>query len=314
MKNPGFLLKYMAVLAALRVASVDARLPNCDHNVMILPLRGRLPRQVVSPLSNVNSFLGRGTMSKATCLLSKSIRPKHGSYKRILVRRNLLDFFDPLEPVELIWEFYVNRYEILDEMLSSLSQFTRRHSVQAAFYFVGALGAAEVLARLGVLGKKRRGLVNAIRDSRRVNEGVEERFYQKTSSWMLNHAIEFFSKFRHLGHKSKFAIAVSAGGLFGQLAIQTTVLAVKTVLISFFVLETASFLGIIGEPGESILDWVEDEYERHANWTVHFAKWHKQARRSMNLEVLENLYEACVDEEKIASFGFSVGTIFALLT
>lgn len=117
-----------------------------------------------------------------------------------------------------------------------------------------------------------------------------------------------------MSNKSKFAIAVSAGGLFGQLAIQATVLAVKTVLVSFFVLETASFLGIIGEPGESLLDFVEDEYERHAAWTTKMVRYHRTARRCMNLEVLEELYEACVDEEKIASFGFSVGTIFALCT
>eukprot|EP00977_Amphora_coffeiformis_P026895 scaffold31414_cov183-Amphora_coffeaeformis.AAC.14 len=199
-------------------------------------------------------------------------------------------------------------------MVSRLSQFTRRHSVRASLYFVGALGAAEILARVGVLGEKKKSLVHVLRNSQRVNEGVEERFYQKTSSWMLNHAIDFFSKFRHLGNKSKFAISVSAGGIFGQIAIQTTILAVKTVLISFFVLETASFLGIIGEPGESLLDFVEDEYEKHAAWTTRLVHWHKTARGCMNLDVLEELYEACVDEEKIASFGFSVGTVFALLT
>ena len=252
----------------------------------------------------VNSFLRRHQQHRSL--------PR--SYQRILVKRHLLDFFDPLEPIETVWELYVNRYEILDEMVSRLSQFTRRRSLRAGLYFVGALGAAEILARVGVLGKKKKSLVHVLRDSRRVNEGVEERLYQKTSSWMLNHAIDVFSKFHHFSNKSKFAIAVSAGGLFGQVAIQATVLAVKTVLISFFVLETASFLGIIGDPGESLLDFFEDEYERHAAWTTRVAHWHKGARQCMNLEVLEELYEACVDEEKIASFGFSVGTIFALVT
>lgn len=131
---------------------------------------------------------------------------------------------------------------------------------------------------------------------------------------MLRHAVGVFSKFRHLGNKSKFAISVSAGALFGQVAIQTTVLAVKTVLISFFVMETASFLGIIGEPGESLLDWVDDQVESDAAWTLHLARWHKAARLHCNMHFLENMYEACVDEEKIASFGFSVGTVCALLT
>ena len=92
------------------------------------------------------------------------------------------------------------------------------------------------------------------------------------------------------------------------------IIPVIAILISFFVLETASFLGIIGEPGESLLDWVDDEVERAAPWTGRLARWHKAARQQCNLQVLENLYEACVDEEKIASFGFSVGTVCALLT
>ena len=85
-------------------------------------------------------------------------------------------------------------------------------------------------------------------------------------------------------------------------------------LISFFFLETLSFLGIIGDMGESILDWVEDERERHASWTMVLAKWHKGARRKLSFAWLEELYEAAVDEEKIASFGFSLGTVVALLT
>ena len=297
------------------VITVEARLP-CRADIILPRGFGASSSPSFSRsgiVTNVNSIL-RQHQSRLVPKFSHDLLLRTVCYRRILVKRNLLDFFDPLEPVELLWEFYVNRYEILDELVTSFSKFTRRHSIQAGLYFVGALGAAEILARMGMLGKRKKSLVGALRESRRVNEGVEERFYQKTSSWMLNHAIDVFSKFRGLGSKSKFAISVSAGGLFGRMAIQTTVLAVKTVLISFFVLETASFLGIIGEPGDSLLDWVDDECERNAPWVTRLARLHKDARSYMNLEVLENLYEACVDEEKIASFGFSVGTVLALLT
>eukprot|EP00547_Thalassionema_nitzschioides_P003632 CAMPEP_0194212862 /NCGR_PEP_ID=MMETSP0156-20130528/13003_1 /TAXON_ID=33649 /ORGANISM="Thalassionema nitzschioides, Strain L26-B" /LENGTH=85 /DNA_ID=CAMNT_0038940755 /DNA_START=722 /DNA_END=979 /DNA_ORIENTATION=+ len=85
-------------------------------------------------------------------------------------------------------------------------------------------------------------------------------------------------------------------------------------MISFFVIETMSFLGIIGEPGESILDWVEDEMEKHSGWTQSIASCHKGLRGKLSFEWLEDMYKATVDEEKIASFGFSVGTVFALVT
>ena len=303
-------------LILLVVRTALARLPK-GADLMIPPLDSRSRRLATqcwhSP--NVNAVLRRQQLARnSQALLSHGILTNRG-FGRLLVQRRLLDFFDPLEPLEMVWELYVHRYEIMDEMVARASQFARRKSIRAGVYFVAALGAAEIFARLGVLGGRKRSLVGALRQTpRRVNEGVEERLYQKTSSWMVDHAVHFFSRFRGMGNKSKFAISVSAGGLFGQLLIRTTVLAVKTVLISFFVLETASFLGVIGEPGESILDWVDDQYKNHAAWTVRVARLHKEARKTMNLEVLENLYEACVDEEKIASFGFSLGTVFALLT
>jgi hypothetical protein len=298
------LLAYLAVL----VATASARHPSYDILPSALQGRRRLLRPTLAV--NTNSFLRQ---SQATPRISRAIRSSR-PYQRLLLRRNLLDLFDPLEPLELLWEFYCKRYEILDEVLTDLSHFARKRSARAVVYFVGALGAAEILARLGVLGKKHKSLKSVIKNSKRVNEGLEERIYQKTSSFLLDHIILVFSKFRRFGNKSKFAIAVSAGGLFGRFSIRATVVCVKTVMISFFVLETASFLGIVGDVGESVLDWVDDERERGSAWTMKVARWHKVARKSMNLEVLQNLYEACVDEEKIASFGFSVGTVLALLT
>lgn len=313
------------LLAAFLVKRGESRfLP--IHVDMILPLRTRQVGNVVARqtfLSNANSLL-RQRYTQQSLKATTHVLFKHGSqrYQRILVRRQLLDFFDPLEPIELLWELYVNRYEILDELVAKVSSFARRNSVRAGVYFGGALVAAELLSRVGALrgsnssssGRQKQSLVQHLRQSRRVQEGLEERLYQKTSSFLLNHAILLFSNFRHLSKKSKFAVAVSAGAVFGQVVIQLTVLSVKTVLISFFVLETASFLGVIGEPGESLLDWVDDQVESKAAWTDKALRWHKSARQCMNLDVLESLYEACVDEEKIASFGFSVGTVFALLT
>ena len=189
---------------------------------------------------------------------------------------------------------------------------TKRHSVKAIAIAGGILMVGEVLARVGVLGKQ--GLRAYLWQSERIKDGTEERFFQKTSAWLVDSGLNALQHFHGFGSKSKFAISISAGALFGRAMIASTVFCVKSVLISFFFLETLSFLGVIGEAGESILDWVEDEYERHASWTMYLAGLHKKARRKMSLAWLEELYEAAVDEEKIASFGFSVGTVFTLLT
>lgn len=233
---------------------------------------------------------------------------------RMLTRRYILDIFDPLEPFELAWEFYCKRYEILDELLVKLAGFSKRHSVKAAAFVCGTLLVGEVLARVGILGERGKGLFHYLQKSERFNDGSQERVFQKASTFLIDSGTAALGQFRHFGGKSKFAIAVGAGAIFGRTVISTTVFCVRFLLISFFVLETCSFLGIIGEMGESILDWVEDERERHASWTTFMAKWHKSARSKLSFEWLEELYEAAVDEEKIASFGFSVGTVFSLLT
>lgn len=223
----------------------------------------------------------------------------------------VLDLWDPLEPLELVWELYCNRYEILDELVAKALVISRKNSARALILGGSALLAGEVLARLGVIGEPKQGLAAKVKKSRRISDGTKERAYQKTGSILVDRSLKTF---RRLGGRSKFAISVSAGALFGQGAIKITAFCVRATLISFFVIETMSFLGVIGERGESILDWVEDEKERHADWTQHLAAYHKNLRGKLSFESLEDLYKATVDEEKIASFGFSVGTIFALVT
>ena len=309
-RNPSYLVSPLGRASSSLLAHGRAAAYRSHHNLE-LPYGGFRRNPLVH--HNANSLLGRATRSSSSSSSSSQVAT---TYRRVTssstTRRYLLDFFNPLEPLELAWELYCNRYDILDELVVKVVAITKRHSVKALAMAGGILMVGEVLARVGVLGKQ--GLRAYLWQSERFKDGTEERFYQKTSAWMVDSGLNALTHFHGLGSKSKFAISISAGALFGRAMIASTVFCVKTVLISFFVLETLSFLGVIGDAGESILDWVEDECERKASWTMYLAKWHKKARRKMSLSWLEELYEAAVDEEKIASFGFSVGTVFTLLT
>ena len=203
---------------------------------------------------------------------------------------------------------------IFDEMLGKLAVFARRNSVRACTIFGITLVSAEVLARIGVFGDKNEGLWALFRESDRFKGGVQERALQKTSSFMLDRGMGALRVFKRFGSKSKFAISVSVGAMVGQGIIQITTLAVRTVLVSFFVLETLSFLGVIGEQGESILDWVDDQRDGGSQWAINLKRWHKKARGKMNFQLVEEFYKAAVDEEKIAAFGFALGTVVGLLT
>ena len=277
-------------------------------------------RALVSSLRNSNSLLLRSTKGVASLRSNSYLLSPSRSLSTIITARHMvLDFFDPLEPFELLWELYCNRYEIMEELLAKIAIASKNNLIRAAVIIVPAYIVGDILARCGVIGTKGQGLLGYVakktRSSKRLTEGTKERAYQKTGAFLVDKSIDTFSHAFHMvGRRGKFAISVSAGVLFGQTIIRATAMMVRVTLISFFVIETMSFLGIIGECGESILQWVEDECNRHAKWTETLAKRHKELRKRMSLEWLLDLYENIVDEEKIASFGFSVGTVVALVT
>lgn len=276
--------------------------------------------EAINPSSLQGQLLGLPATKTATATMIGRHRSasSFSSFSTTKTQRSMvLDLFDPLEPLELAWELYCARYEILDEMIQKTIVIVKKNSKRAIVLGGSALLIGQVLSKLGVLGdgttpNSNNGWTSKVEKSKkRLKDGAKERAYQKTGSFFVNNALK---RFRKLGGSSKFAISVSAGSFFGQAAIKTTALCVRTALTSFFVIETMSFLGIIGHRGESILDWVEDERKRHAGWTETLAVYHRKVFKMCSLEVLEDLYKATVDEEKIASFGFSVGTIFALLS
>ena len=271
-------------------------------------------------IHNGNSLLLRSTKGVVAASLLRSSPASSRSFSAIITARHMvLDFFDPLEPFEMLWELYCNRYEIMEELLAKAAIASKNNLIRAAIIIVPAYIVGDILARCGIIGVKGQGLLGYVttktKSSKRFTEGTKERAYQKTGAFLVDKSIDGFSHAFHMvGRRGKFAISVSAGVLFGQTIIRATAMMVRVTLISFFFIETMSFLGIIGECGESILQWVEDERSRHAKWTETLAKRHKALRKRMSLEWLLDLYENIVDEEKIASFGFSVGTVVALVT
>ena len=282
----------------------------------------RIPRHAI--ILNANSLLVRSQLLRIRSATATTTSPSTIlttaasaalSHRWLLsTRRHVLDFWDPLEPLEMMWEFYCKRYEILDELLGKVAAFTKRNSVKVVCVVAGLYVSAELLARVGVFGKRGEGLFQTIFQSDRIQEGVEERVLQKMSTFMLDKSMDSLRLLRRFGGKSKFAISLSVGAFFGKGVIQLTTFLVRSVMITFFVLETLSFLGVIGEQGETILDWIDDQRDSSAEWVKRFARFHKGARKRMNMEFLESFYEAAVDEEKIAAFGFSLGTVIGLLT
>lgn len=232
----------------------------------------------------------------------------------VMIPRNLFGFLDFLEPLETVWEFYANRDEIFDELVQRGIEFTKRYSVRALGVIFVAFTTAELLARLGILGDKGEGLIPFFQESQTAQNAAEEKVYQKTAGFLADTAVGTFRRYRRWNSKSKFAVAVSVGALFSQTIANVTVFTVKFGLASFLVLETLAMVGVIGEPGESILDWVDNNRDHLSEWERNVKRFRKGFRQRISLKGLEEFYEVAIDEEKVACTGFAIGSIMAMFT
>ncbi|MEM7296894.1 MAG: hypothetical protein AAF391_01355 [Bacteroidota bacterium] len=238
---------------------------------------------------------------------SLSLPPRRTS----LTKRALL--LDILEPLETAWEFYCNRDDILLEMVQRGASFAKKNSVRAAGTLLIACSVAQILALVGVLGDRGEGLVPYFRENERVKEYGVERVLQKTAAGITTAGVKTFKTCRRMGNTSKFAVSVSVGALFSSAAVNATTLSVKMFISTFLVVEGLSFAGVIGEPGESILEWI-DSHQRKSEWVKRTKEVRDAVRKNVSFDALETFYEAAVDEEKVACMGFAMGSIISMFT
>lgn len=216
--------------------------------------------------------------------------------------------WDFLEPFENAWEFYVNRDDILEELLTQSAQFAKRHSVRFIAVTLGTYLTLDLASRL----VWRKGIVAAIQSSEEAHDTLEEKIFQKIARDSAQVGLSLLYNFRRFGGKSKFAVALSSGALFYDIAIQLTTTIVKLSIGSFIVLEVMSFAGVIGEPGESIVDWIEDHRADESSWNNRLKTAKCFVKEHVSLEKLDDFYAVAVDEEKVACMGFAIGSILAM--
>lgn len=219
----------------------------------------------------------------------------------------MIPIFDILEPLETLWEFYCNRDDILLEMMQQSASFFAKNSVKAMGFLLIACSAAQALAMFGIIGDRGEGLLGWAHDF-----GVEK-VLQRTAACMTDLSVKSFRQYRKWGNKSKFAVAVSVGALFSSAAVNITTLSVKALISSFLVLEGLSFAGVIGEPGESLAEWI-DSHDKKVEWVKRTKQFGAGVRKYVSWDALETFYETAVDEEKVACAGFTIGSLMAMFT
>jgi len=230
-----------------------------------------------------------------------------------LATRRMVPIFDILEPLETLWEFYCNRDDILLELLQRGASFAKKNSVRAVGFLLIACSAAQALALFGIIGDRGEGLITFLRESESLQDYGVERVLQKTAAGMADVGVKAFNQYRRWGNKSKFAVAVAVGALFSNAAVNITTFSVKLLISSFLVVEGLSFAGVIGEPGESFVEYIAS-HEKKLEWVKKTRQFRDAVRKNVSFDALETFYEAAVDEEKVACMGFAFGSVMAMFT
>uniref|UniRef100_A0A6U0KKB3 Uncharacterized protein n=1 Tax=Minutocellus polymorphus TaxID=265543 RepID=A0A6U0KKB3_9STRA len=224
---------------------------------------------------------------------------------------------DILEPIELCWEFYTARDEIQEQMLTNAGKFLKKKSVQALGFAGAAVAGAEILARVGFIGDRGEGIAQYMKENEKIKERLrkmDDTIEEQMPGVMARSVRSCFRRYRALPERAKFAIAFSTGATLQQTIINAAVSAIKLSVGSFVVLETMAFCGIIGEPGESIVEYIDDHDDElkerfDQRWGVKAKKFRQTCRKYLSLDGIVELYEAAVDEEKVATFGMGLGMV-----
>lgn len=224
---------------------------------------------------------------------------------------------DVLEPIEMLLDFNTARDEIQEQMLANAGKILRKNSVRAIGFTGVAVATAEALARLGFIGDRGEGVAAYLKENQKLKDRLQkmdDTFDEQFPGVVARTCRSCFQRYRALPEKLKFTIAFSTGATIQQTLINAAVSAIKLSVGTFVLLETMAFTGIIGEPGESIVEWVEDHDDeirkRFGERMGKKAKRFRQGcRKYLSFDGIVELYEAAVEEEKVATFGLGLGML-----
>uniref|UniRef100_A0A7S2EPW8 Uncharacterized protein n=1 Tax=Ditylum brightwellii TaxID=49249 RepID=A0A7S2EPW8_9STRA len=272
-------------------------------------------------LKPVRTGLSGGPIFQSTC---KSPLRTSGYSSRITSQRQRLRLFpfdiieSVMEPIETAWEFYTARDEIRDEMLKRGALLFKKHSVRAVGFTVTAVGIAEVLVRSGVIGKERKEKINEkVRQSKFKLKKLSQKVVEEEAPiWVARALIKSVKAFRKLPEKAKFSISMSVGGVLAKSIINTSMAVTRLMIISFVTLESLSFMGVIGEPGKSLMEWADDHREDIAQWEKKIITYHQKIGLGIGVggwNGISRVYQEMVGEEKVVFAGLASGMVMGLL-
>jgi hypothetical protein len=151
----------------------------------------------------------------------------------------------------LNWVKNIAKQATIGPMIQPIAVFLAK-SVVVAFF------TAEVLSYMGVIGEPGEGIYEWAVDHNIQLNGQMKKWAARPGALVRHRLYKMLNQYKKMNPKAKFVSSVSTGVTFMPLVIKT---GVWTCAISFVVYAVAEFLslvGVLGDPGEPLVAWVQD--------------------------------------------------------
>jgi|UniRef100_A0A8J9S728 hypothetical protein len=200
------------------------------------------------------------------------------------------------------WLFGTLKKLTIGPFIEPLAMFTAKVLVVA---FVNA----EILAYLGLIGDRGEGLYEwALDNDIQVHRWIDK-YGLRPGGFVRGRLEQMLTSYKKMSAKARFASAVTTGTAFFPLTIKTTVWLGIVVIATFVVAEMLAFVGLIGDPGEGIDEWLKDGDAEPILRTFRrgTSDLRRILRRKLKISELLSGYINSIKDDFVFWIGYSIG-------
>jgi hypothetical protein len=166
---------------------------------------------------------------------------------------------------------------------------------------------------LGVIGDKGEGLYEwAMENKSEIRSGIRKLGLQPGG--LLRVRLEqMLIGFANLPDRAQFVTCVSIGATVFPLLIQTVAMTAKVTLVTFLLAEAMARIGILGDAGEGLREYMEDSEPIIRSMKLWMNQTRRQLRKTLQLgELLRSVFRS-LEKDRVFWAGLSVGAIASMV-
>jgi hypothetical protein len=174
---------------------------------------------------------------------------------------------------------------------------------------VASFFAAQILAYCGVIGDKGEGLLEWVEDNK-TNLHVTFRKLVRVIRIRLE---QMLTSFANLPDRAQFVTCVSIGASVFPLTVKTVAVTSLVTLVGFVLAEALHHVGVLGDVGEEIQEWVHGSESMTRAFRVWLNQKRKLLRKQLNVEELLMAVWRSLKNDRVFWAGLGVGAVASIV-